>query len=161
MEAEAGGAQVGLKAAHQFADLIAGILFELDDEDGAGVALDEKAVFPLFYIILCAFEDEMVDEFAGGGAVVQGKQVGAQRFVDGIEVHAKQPGFLGRQRGKIKLDLGDESKRPFRAGEERGKIEIRSACGKRRGCGEEVERVARVSSFYFFFGEFVANGLLV
>jgi len=75
---QAGGAHIRLHFSCQFADLFPALFFELDDKDRSRVTLYEESVFSLFYIVLRALEDIVIDEFAGRRPIRQGQQVSPQ-----------------------------------------------------------------------------------
>ena len=64
--------------------------------DGAGIALHKKAVLALLDVILGAFEDKMVDQFTGTWTVFQCNEIGVQRFIYVIKMHAKKPYLFWR-----------------------------------------------------------------
>src|ERR1700761_1507005 len=74
------------------------VFLEFDDQDGARITLYEKAVLTLFDVVLGAFQYIMIDELAGRRVMRHSDEICPERFVDGIEMDAKQSRLPGRQR---------------------------------------------------------------
>src|SRR6185437_16556922 len=115
MIAQAGRSHIGLRRGGDRGDLLPRILFEFDDKNGAGITLYEEPVFALFDIVLCAFQDEVVDELAGSGMIAQSDKIGPERFVDVMEMDTKQSRLFRRQRRQVELDLGQKGQCALRS----------------------------------------------
>lgn len=156
--AEAGGAEIGDEGGEHGVAFGAFGAADLDDEDGAGVALDEEAIAGLLEVGLGAVEDMFVDEFAGRRAVAEGDEVGVEGFVNAGEVGAEQGGGGGEGLAvEFKLDAEEEG--ALGAGDEAAEVE--GAGGgrvERGGVHEQVEGVAGVAALDFGAGEMGGDG---
>ena len=90
-------------------DFFTGIAAQFDDEDGGRVALDEEAVFLLFYILLAEFQNVTVHQLYGRRMVFQGDKVAEKALLQGIAMGADHHLLLGRQGVEVDFDFGDES----------------------------------------------------
>ena len=83
-------------------------------KNGAWVTLYKEPVFVLLDISLGALQNIMINQFTGTGLVFEANQVGMQRLINGVEMHAKQACFFWGRRHYIELDFSDESQCSFR-----------------------------------------------
>src|SRR3972149_1969143 len=89
---------------------------ELDEEDAAGVALDEGGEMAEAGALAAAVDDRVVDQLDGGDGMLQRRDRRLRRLDDALEVHGGDALDL-RQRHEAHLPFGDDGERALRAGD--------------------------------------------
>lgn len=126
-----------------------------DDEQGSGIALQEEAIGFVGAVAFGAVEDVAVHELAAVGGVLDGDEIGLQRFVDSLEMGAKENVVGGREIEDANGDFGSEKEGAFGTGDELAEVEGFLGRGiEWGGVHEQIERVAGIASRDGGFGKF-------